>query len=245
MKEKTMIITGASSGVGKSLVEYFSNQMNIIAIARRIEKMQKHFANIPNITCYKCDLANVNDINNIFTEIMSKHGFIGYLINNAGVNISNLFVDTTPDDFETSIAVNFTASITTMKCLLPEMINNNFGRIVNVTSGAPLNNFNGFGAYSASKSALNSITLTLAKEMAYKNIKVNLMSPGPVKSEMSPDMTLEPSICHPTANYLINMDAKGESGKFFWLGYKVPMFSDLSDTDWLNGIPGKNMVQIL
>lgn len=245
MKDKTMIITGASSGVGKSLVEYFSNQMNIVAIARRIDKMQKQFADLPNVTCYKCDLTNVNDIKKTINKIKFRHGFIGYLINNAGVNKSNYFIDTVPDDFEISIAVNFTAPIMIMRCILPEMIDNNFGRIINITSGAPLNNFSGFGAYSASKGALNSITITVAKEMADKNIKVNLMSPGPVKSEMAPNMTLEPTICHPTANYLINLGQNGETGEFFWLGHKVPMFSDLSDTDWLNGKPGKNMIEIL
>lgn len=245
MIKKTMIITGGSSGVGKSLVEFFSNQMNIVAIARRIDRMNKHFADIPNVTCYKCDLTNVDEIKSTFSEIKTRYGFIGYLINNAGVNRSNFFLDAEPEDFEKSIAVNFTAPITTMRCLLPEMIENNFGRIINITSGAPLNNYNGFGAYSASKSALNSITQTVAKELADKNIKINLMSPGPVKSEMAPNMTLEPSICHPTANYLINMGSQGDTGEFFWLGHKVPMFSDLSDTDWLKGKPGSNMIKIL
>lgn len=245
MNKKTMIITGASSGVGKSLVEFFSNQMNIVAVARRVDKMQEHFADIPNVTCYKCDLSKVEDIVSTIDKIKTNHGFIAYLINNAGVNKFNLFTDVAHEDFEISMAVNFIAPITTMKCLLPEMIKNNFGRIINVTSGAPLNNFNGYGAYSASKGALNSVTLTVAKEMAQKNIKVNLMSPGPVKTEMAPDMTIDPSICHPTANYLINMTEEGDTGEFFWLGHKVPMFSDLSDTVWLQGKPGRNMVKIL
>lgn len=245
MNHMTMIITGASSGVGKSLVDFFSNQMNVVAIARRIDKMEEHFADIPNVTCYKCDLTDDKEIERTLNEIKTKHGFIGYLINNAGVNKSNLFLDAESEDFEISMAVNFTAPIITMKFLLPDMIENNFGRIINVTSGAPLNNFNGFGAYSASKGALNSITLTVAREMADKNIKINLMSPGPVKSEMAPSMTFEPSICHPTANYLVNISAEGLTGEFYWLGYKVPMFSDLSDTDWLKGKPGRNMIKIL
>jgi 3-oxoacyl-[acyl-carrier protein] reductase len=245
MNRKKMIITGASSGVGMSLVKFFSGQMDVIAIARRIDRMQEHFADLRNVTCYKCDLSKVEEIISTIEKIKIEHGFIGYLINNAGVNKYNLFTDLTNEDFEISMAVNFMAPIITMKCLLPEMIENNFGRIINITSGAPLNNFDGYSAYSASKGALNSVTLTVAKEIAQKNIKVNLMSPGPVKSEMAPNMSTDPSVCHPTADYLINLTDDGETGGFFWLGHKVPMFSDLSDTQWLNGIPGKNLIKIL
>ena len=135
MNSKKMIITGASSGVGKSLVQFFSGQMDVIAIARRIDRMEEHFADLPNVTCYKCDLSKVDEIISTIEKIKIEHGFIGYLINNAGVNKYNLFADLTNEDFEISMAVNFMAPIITMKCLLPEMIENNFGRIINVTSG--------------------------------------------------------------------------------------------------------------
>ena len=245
MSDKFIVITGASSGVGKSLVEFFSKQMNVVAIARRLDKLDKNFGHLPNVSCYKCDVSNPEDIRRTFSEIKTKHGFIGYLINNAGIMKQGLFTELSQDDFEVSLGVNLMAPIMAMQQVLPEMVEQNFGRIINVTSGAPLNNFERSAAYSGSKGALNSVTITAAKELAEKNIKINLMSPGAVRSEMAPHMDVDPSICHPTANYLINLDANGETGEFFWLGHRVPMFSDLTDTDWLGGKAGRNMVKIL
>ena len=245
MSDKLIVITGASSGVGKSLVEFFSKQMNVVAIARRLDKLDKNFGHLPNVSCYKCDVSNPEAIRHTFSEIKANYGYVRYLINNAGTMKQGMFTELSQKDFEVSLGVNLMAPIFAMQQVLPDMVEQNFGRIVNVTSGAPLNNFERSAAYSASKAALNSVTITAAKELSEKNIKINLMSPGAVRSEMAPHMDVEPSICHPTANYLINLDAKGETGEFFWLGHRVPMFSDLTDTDWLGGKAGRNMVKIL
>jgi len=243
--KNNIIITGASSGVGKSLVEYFSEGNHVIALARRIERMEEYFGGNKNVTCYQCDLAIDNHIEEVLDRIKIEHGFIGRLINNAGILNIGSFLELSNDTFKKNLQINFLAPIRIMKELLPDMIDNNFGRIINITSGAPVNNVEHFSSYSASKASLNSVTITVAKEMAEKNIKINLMSPGAVKSEMAPDMTIDPSVCHPTADYLIHLDKEGETGRFFWHGHRVPLFADLSDTDWLKGKPGRNMVKVI
>ncbi len=111
----------------------------------------------------------------------------------------------------------------------------NFGRIINVTSGAPLNCFPEYGIYSASKATLNALTVTAAKECAAFNIKINLMSPGPVRTEMAPDAPMDPSVCHPTADYLLGLGEDGPTGRFFWLGYEIPLFPNLEGIHWLEG----------
>ena len=110
-----------------------------------------------------------------------------------------------------------------------------FGRIVNLTSGAPLNCFENFGAYSSSKAMMNALTLTLANELNQNNIKVNLMSPGPVRTRMAPEAPMDVSVCLPTVRHLLEIDENGPSGKFFWLGRELPCTPDLSGVDWLNG----------
>ena len=103
-------------------------------------------------------------------------------------------------------------------------------------SGVPLNCAPGYGAYSASKAALNVFTVSAARECASCNIKINLMSPGPVRSGMAPDAPLDPSVCHPTADYLLELGADGPTGRFFWLGREIPLFPDLSGVCWLEGV---------
>lgn len=243
--KKTIIITGASSGVGASLVKLFSKEMTVIALARRIDRLSSLYGKNKNVKCLKIDLTNLEELNSTIDEILSLHPRIEYLINCAGVIKPGKLLGIKKLDTEESLLVNFQAPLILMQKVIPHMLKYNFGRIINVTSGAPLNNFPGYSLYSASKAALNSLTVTAAKELINTNVKINLMSPGAVKSEMAPNASNSPDICHPTAEYLINLDEDGPSGEFFWLGYKVPLSCDLSDANWLEGKPSKSMINIL
>lgn len=231
---KTILITGGSSGVGKTLVKHFSDRYKVITIARRIEEMHRIFACNPNVYLYGADLSSLSGLRNVLNEINQKHKNVEFIINNAGVMQKGDVELTSPEDLIKSIMVNAISPIEIVKFFLPEMKKNNFGRIINLTSGAPLNCFKGVSAYSSSKSTLNALTVTLAKEIEEYNIKINLMSPGPVKSEMAPNALLDPSICIPTVEYLLNEVV--DTGKFYWLGYEIPLFPDLEGVDWLNGI---------
>jgi 3-oxoacyl-[acyl-carrier protein] reductase len=77
--------------------------------------------------------------------------------------------------------------------------------------------------------------VTAAREYADHDIKINLMSPGPVRSQMAPDAPMDPSVCHPTVDYLLGLDQGGPTGRFFWLGYEIPLFPDLEGIHWLEG----------
>lgn len=240
-----IFITGCSSGVGKMFAENLSDEFHVIAAARRIEKMEKEFEDTENISVYKIDLNDLQMTKKVIDEMIQEHGYIPYLINNAGVNVNEKVGDLDEDELMMSFNVNVISPSITMKKLLPMMKENNFGRIINMTSGAPMNNMEGYAAYSASKAALNSLTITAAREYSDHNIKINLMSPGPVKTEMAPQAEKDPSICLPTAKYLLNLDEDGPTGKFFWLGHEVPIFADLEGVNWLEGKPSKNMRKVL
>jgi short-subunit dehydrogenase len=232
---KRMLITGASSGVGKIMTEYFSKDYHVIVAARRIDRLNKYFGKYDNISIYGVDLSDPDDVENFSKKLILKFGYIPYLINNAGVKLDGEIADLSLNDLRDSFQVNALSPFILIKSLLPEMKVKNFGRIINVTSGAPFNCFPNVGAYSASKAALNALTVTAARENTSFNIKINLMSPGPVKSEMSPDSNLNPEICLSTAKYLLELKETDSTGKFFWLGYEIPLFPNLEGVNWLKG----------
>ncbi len=243
--EKRIVITGASSGVGRSLVHYLKDRFEVIAVARRLNRMQTEFGDDEAVFCHQLDLAETDALRDRFTELLDQYRPVPYLINNAGVNRSGCVEDLDDEAVEQSFRVNAFAPLRLMQAVLPTMKERDFGRIINLTSGAPLNCFPEYGAYSASKGALNALTVTAAREHAEANIKINLMSPGPVQTEMAPEAPMDPSACHPTVDYLLHLDSEGPTGRFFWLGYEIPLFPDLSDIDWLEGEAGDQYEQVI
>ena len=229
------MITGVTSGVGLSLAEFLSVKYHVIAVARKKQILENAFMDNENVTTYCIDLSNQEELKNGMESIMNDFPYIPHIINNAGVNKSGRLESIDLEQVMISFQVNCLAPAFILKKTLPAMREHNYGRVINVTSGAPLNCFPGYGAYSASKGALNAITVTIAKEYADFNIKINLMSPGPVRSNMSPDAPMDPSACHSTAEYLLDLDEKGPTGRFFWLGYEIPLFPNLEGIQWLEG----------
>jgi short-subunit dehydrogenase len=245
MADSRLLITGASSGVGRSLVDYLKTRFEIIAVARRLSRMKHFFKGNEQVHCYGIDLADETVREEQIDGILDRHGPVPYLINNAGVHQSDRIEDVSQDDARYSFEVNAFAPLVLMQKLLPSMQAAGFGRIINITSGAPLNCFPGHATYSASKGALNAFTVTAAREHKNADIKINLMSPGPVQTEMAPDAPMDPSACHPTVDYLLNLESDGPTGEFFWLGYRIPLFPDLSGVQWLEGTAGEQYEQVL
>jgi NAD(P)-dependent dehydrogenase (short-subunit alcohol dehydrogenase family) len=207
----------------------------VIAAARRLEKMQEQFQNAPSVYCYSLDVSNADDVRNTLRSIRDVHGPVLHLINNAGVMHAEKVRQLDTDAFQYSMRVNATGPLGLMQGVLEDMMEHGYGRIINITSGAPLNCFPGYAAYSASKAALNALTVTAAREHEERNIRINLMSPGPVKTEMAPDAPMDPSVCHPTVDFLLTLDQDGPTGRFFWLGYEIPWAPDLGGVEWLEG----------
>ena len=234
--KKIALVTGASSGVGYSIAKYLlENDYLVIAGARRVDVMKKKFNDYQNVYISYLDLIDQSSIYDFTSNILDRYQYIPYIINNSGMLIKKKMMMLSDEEILNSFKVNALGPSIIIKELIGEMQNKNYGRIINVTSGAPLNCVEEFSAYSSSKSALNSLTVTAANEYKQHNIKINLMSPGPVRSEMSPNSSMDPSLCHPTVKYLLNLEEDGPSGKFFWLGYEVPLFPNLEGIDWLNG----------
>lgn len=243
--DRRMLVTGASSGVGKSLVHYFAPRYEIIAVARRADTMRDEFARYSNVSVHQVDLGDQCEVSRFCSWLSTEYETVSHVINNAGVNRRAPVTELPGATLQESIQVNAMAPLTIMQAVLPAMTRRDYGRIVNVTSGAPLNCFSGFAAYSGSKALLNAVTVTAAREHESWNVKINLMSPGPVRSEMSPQSEIEPSVCHPTADYLVGLGPDGPTGRFFWLGHEVPLFPDLEGVDWLAGDAAGKLRKVL
>ena len=233
--DRVVLVTGASGGVGLSLAGHLAGRYKVIALARRVEKIREHFGHNPAVEAVRADLSDARQTSRVLDDLVKRFGYIPFLVNNAGVSVKADITDLDALQAKRCMQVNALSPLLIMRKLLPGMKERNFGRIVNVTSGAPLNCAPGFGAYSASKAALNAFTVSAARECAGLDIKINLMSPGPVRSGMAPDAPLDPGVCHPTADYLLELGADGPTGRFFWLGYEIPLFPDTSGVRWLEG----------
>lgn len=240
-----LLITGTTSGVGYSLTEYLSRRFEVIALGRDEARLNACFGDRKGVITRAVDLADAGQVDAVITEILQEYGPIGYLINNAGQMRRAAVTELTRDQLFESLQVNAIAAWQIMRLILPGMASQGFGRIINLTSGAPMNCFAGFAAYSASKAALNAITVTAAREYQQQDIRINLMSPGPVRSNMAPDAAMDPAVCHPTVDYLLDMPADGPTGRFFWLGHEIPLFPDLSGVDWLGGKASDRYTRIL
>lgn len=235
MNRDLLMVTGVSSGVGLSLARHLAKRYRVIGIARQLDVARKALADAGITAIYHADLSRPESLETCLNRVVDEYGVPLNLINNAGVNKPGRLEQMDPTDLAESIQVNFLSPLTIMRRLLPGMARTNFGRIINVTSGAPLNCFPGYASYSASKGALNAATVTAAREYEGSNIRINLMSPGPVRSNMAPDAPMDPSVSHTTVDYLLSTEPELETGRFFWLGREIPLFPDLEGIRWLEG----------
>ena len=103
----------------------------------------------------------------------------------------------------------------------------NYGRIINISSGGSVNCVKYYSAYSASKAGLNTIAKSLNNELFGFNIKINTLSPGPIKTKMFPKNKLSAKLCIPTLKYLMNSNKNGPSGNFFWFKKKINIIPNL------------------
>ena len=244
MSRASVLITGVSSGVGASLARYLAGRYHVIGIARRLDVAAEALRGVPNVDLVGADLEDAEALDACLDLVADRFGPPANVINNAGVNHAAPIEALDPARLQASLQVNCLAPLAIMRRFLPAMVERDFGRIVNVTSGAPLNCFPGYAAYSASKAALNAVTVTAAREYQDRDIRINLLSPGPVRSNMAPNAAMDPSVCHPTVDFLLDPARGGPTGRFFWLGHEIPLFPDLDGVRWLEGTASERFPRI-
>ena len=179
MKEKIVLITGATRGIGRSIAERFlvSKDYKIVIGYKENKDMAESLVRSEELAmAVRIDIASVNSIDKAFNEIESKFGSVDVLINNAGISQKKAFEDLNDEDWMNMLSINLLGSFRCTKRSLPNMKRNKFGRIIHFSS--VIHGQTGTSLYSASKSYLEGFSAVLAKEYAGFNITSNILSLG-------------------------------------------------------------------
>ena len=185
-KNKNILITGASGGIGKELVKKFvALGGNVLGSGTKIEKLDSLKKQYPNIKVKKFDMAEDSKIADFIDSVTLELGGLDVLINNAGINMDNLSLRMKDEEWKKVININLTSTFLLSKHAIKQMLKNKFGRIVNITSVVGHTGNLGQSNYSASKSGIIGMSKSLAIEYAKKNITVNCVSPGFISSDMT------------------------------------------------------------
>ena len=185
-KNKNILITGATGGIGNELVKKFvSLGGNVLGSGTNSEKLDKIKKQYPNIKVKKFDIAEHLRIEEFIDDVSLELGGLDILINNAGTNADNLSLRMKEEEWKKVIDINLTATFLLSKHAIKKMLKSKFGRIVNITSVVGHTGNLGQSNYSASKAGIIRMSKSLAIEYAKKNITVNCVSPGFIISDMT------------------------------------------------------------
>ena len=187
LKGKNIIVTGASGGIGNCIIEKLNLAgANILASGTRIEKLEELKNKFANIKILKFDISQTGKIEE-FVEAATKElgGSLDCIVNNAGVNHDNLAIRMSLDEWQKVIDINLTSTFLMSKTAIKKMLKNKSGRIVNITSVVGHTGNLGQANYTASKAGIIAMSKSLAIEYAKKNININCISPGFIKTDMT------------------------------------------------------------
>tara|TARA_B100000161_G_C33476787_1_gene380578 strand:+ start:192 stop:929 length:738 start_codon:yes stop_codon:yes gene_type:complete len=187
LKGKNIIVTGASGGIGNSIVDKLNQAgANILASGTRIEKLEELKLKFGNIKTLKFDISLTDKIEE-FVENATKElgGTLDCIVNNAGVTQDNLAIRMSLEEWQKVININLTSTFLMSKFAIKKMLKNKSGRIVNITSVVGHTGNIGQANYTASKAGIIAMSKSLAIEYAKKNININCISPGFIKTAMT------------------------------------------------------------
>ncbi len=186
LKDKKIIITGASGGIGNSIVDkLYKCGANILASGTRIEKLEQLKNKFEKIKILKFDISQSEKIEEFINNASNELGGIDCIINNAGITQDNLAIRMSIDEWKKVIDVNLTSTFLMSKFAIKKMLKNKKGKIVNITSVVGHTGNLGQSNYTASKAGIVAMSKSLAIEYAKKNININCISPGFIKTAMT------------------------------------------------------------
>ena len=197
MVNKTVLITGASRGIGAEFAKIFAkNGYNIAFCYNKSKDMALKLKTElekegVKVLCEKADVGNLEELKTFIDNAFIAFKKIDVLINNAGVALSKLLIDCDESDYERIFNINVKGTIFASKYILPNMLSNGSGKIINIASvwgeiGASMEVL-----YSASKSAIIGFTKALSKEYGRMNISVNAISPGFIETDMNENLNAD------------------------------------------------------
>jgi 3-oxoacyl-[acyl-carrier protein] reductase len=190
LTKKVAIVTGASRGIGKAIAELFAKEgINVVINSRTENEIRRSAleiekkANMP-VTPIQADIRNHSEVERLVQLTLNQFGRIDILVNNAGVAVVKPLVETSDNEFGRVIDTNLKGMFYCCKAVLPCMIAQKSGHIINISSGAGKAGFACLSVYCASKFGVIGLTESLAKEVLPYGIRVIAICPGPVATQM-------------------------------------------------------------
>ena len=187
LKNKNIIVTGATGGIGNSILEkLYENGANILASGTKSEKLEELKDKFKNIKILQFDISQSQKIENFIDEGSKElGGNLDCIINNAGITQDNLAIRMNLEEWKKVIDINLTSTFLICKFAIKKMLKNKKGKIINITSVVGHTGNLGQSNYTASKAGIVAMSKTLAIEYAKKNININCISPGFIKTAMT------------------------------------------------------------
>ena len=208
LENKKIIITGATGGIGNSLVEKFDSLgCQIIATGTNEEKLNNLKKKYPKIIIERFKLDQHDKIESFIETAHEKLSGIDILVNNAGITLDNLSIRLTEENWKKVLDINLTSTFLMCKFTIKKMLKNKYGKIINITSIVGHTGNLGQANYAASKAGIIAFSKSLAIEYAKKNINVNCVSPGFIKTDMTDQINEE------FKKILINKIPSGDLGR--------------------------------
>ena len=187
LENMNIVITGASGGIGNSLVQkLYDNGANILASGTRIEKLEALKTKFKKIEILKFDISESDKIENFIENATNKlGGNLDCIVNNAGITQDNLAIRMSLNEWRKVIEINLTSTFLLSKFSIKKMLKNKSGKVINITSLVGHTGNIGQANYTASKAGIVAMSKSLALEYAKKNININCISPGFIKTNMT------------------------------------------------------------
>ena len=187
LKKKNVIVTGASGGIGNSIVKkLYELDANILATGTNIEKLNDLKKKFGKIKILPFDISKSEDIDKFLDNAVQElEGNLDCIVNNAGVTYDNLAIRMSLDEWRKVIDINLTSTFLMCKFAIKKMLKNKKGKVINITSIVGHSGNLGQSNYTASKAGIVAMSKSLAIEYAKKNININCISPGFIKTAMT------------------------------------------------------------
>ena len=195
-KDEVVLVTGSARGIGKEIALSFANQGATVIIsdinAESCEKTVSELKTSKLIAdSFPCDVTSLGDVEEMINKILDKYKRIDILINNAGITKDNLFLRMKEEDWDAVIKVNLKGTFNCCKAISKSMLKARKGKIISIASVIGILGNIGQANYAASKAGIIGLTKSLAREFASRNINVNAVAPGYIKTEMTDQLKEE------------------------------------------------------
>jgi len=193
VSKKTVLITGASRGIGKAILESLAKEFFIVGTGTSESSVESILENIKSLNiegnAFKLDLGDRDSIKELTSLLDSKEIYPDILINNAGITRDNIMLRMKDDEWDNVIDVHLNGQYLLIKSFIKKMVKNRWGRIINISSTSAVLGNKGQANYAAAKAGIEAMSRSLARELGSRNINVNCVAPGFIETDMTKEIS--------------------------------------------------------